>query len=49
MLPNKKFLISLVLVIGTLSWFVSLVRVYGQSIQYFVVVSDSMIPSLDTG
>jgi signal peptidase I len=49
MLPNKKFLSSLVLVIGTLSLFVSLVMVYGQSIQYFVVVSDSMIPSLDTG
>jgi signal peptidase I len=49
MLPNKKFLSSLVLVIGTLSLFVSLVMVYGQSIQYFVVVSDSMIPSLNTG
>lgn len=49
MLPNKKFLSSLILVIGTLSLLVSLVMVYGQSIRYFVVVSDSMIPSLNTG
>jgi signal peptidase I len=49
MLPNKKFLSSLVVVIGILSLVVSLVMVYGQSIRYFVVASDSMIPSLNTG
>jgi signal peptidase I len=49
MLPNKKFLSSLVVVIGILSLVVSLVMVYGQSTRYFVVASDSMIPSLNTG
>ena len=38
MLPNKKFLSTLVVVIGILSLVVSLVMVYGQSIRYFVVV-----------
>ncbi|CAN5242694.1 hypothetical protein BH18THE2_BH18THE2_36910 [soil metagenome] len=49
MLPNKKFLISLILGGGILSLVVLLVLVFGQSIRYFVVVSDSMIPSLNTG
>jgi signal peptidase I len=49
MLTNRKILSSVILVIGTLSLLVFVVTAYGQSIQYFVVVSDSMIPSLDTG
>ena len=49
MLLNKKFLISLIPCVGILSMVVLLVVTFGQSIRYFVVVSDSMIPSLNTG
>jgi signal peptidase len=49
MLLNKKFLISLIPCVGILSMVVLLVVTFGQGIRYFVVVSDSMIPSLNTG